>query len=121
MHELAESRIREAMERGDFDDLPGKGTRLELDDDPMMPEELRMAYRVLKNANCLPPELVQRREIGRLEELLANVDDPRSREAESARRRLLALRTQTERGRGAPLWLDPAYQRRLMARFDGKT
>ena len=48
---LAERKIEEAIERGDFDDLPGAGRPLDLDDlDPMLPEELRMAYRILKNA-----------------------------------------------------------------------
>ncbi len=48
---LAERRIAEAIERGEFDDLPGVGRPLDLDDvDPLLPEELRMAYRILKNA-----------------------------------------------------------------------
>ena len=48
---LAERKIEEAIERGEFDDLPGAGQLLDLDDlDPMLPEELRMAYRILKNA-----------------------------------------------------------------------
>lgn len=48
---LAERRIEEAIERGEFDDLPGAGQPLDLDDlDPLLPEELRMAYRILKNA-----------------------------------------------------------------------
>ena len=119
MDELAETRIREAMERGEFDDLPGAGKPLKLDEDPMIPEELRMAYRVLKNANCLPPELLQRREIRKLEELLAHVDDSRSREAVLARQRLAALCLQTEqrRGQSTPLWTDPAYQGRLKKRL----
>ena len=48
---LAERKIEEAIERGEFDDLPGAGQLLDLDDlDPMLPEELRMACRILKNA-----------------------------------------------------------------------
>ena len=48
---LAERKIAAAIERGEFDDLPGAGQPLDLDDlDPLMPEELRMAYRILKNA-----------------------------------------------------------------------
>ncbi|HEY7527996.1 MAG TPA: DnaJ family domain-containing protein, partial [Candidatus Deferrimicrobiaceae bacterium] len=60
---LAESKIREAMERGEFDRLPGAGKPLSLDDDSMVPHELRVAYRILKNAGCLPPELELRKEI----------------------------------------------------------
>ena len=48
---LAERKIEEAIERGEFDDLPGAGQPLDLDDlDPSLPEELRLAYRILKNA-----------------------------------------------------------------------
>ena len=48
---LAERKIEEAIERGELDDLPGAGQPLDLDDlDPLLPEELRMAYRILKNA-----------------------------------------------------------------------
>ena len=54
---LAEGRIEEAIARGEFDDLPGAGRPLELDDiDPLLPEELRLAYRILKNAGSAPAE-----------------------------------------------------------------
>lgn len=48
---IAERRIAEAVSQGEFDNLPGAGRPLDLDDlDPSLPEELRLAYRVLKNA-----------------------------------------------------------------------
>jgi hypothetical protein len=54
---LAEKKIEEAVSRGDFDDLPGAGRPLDLTDDPLVPEELRLAYRILKNAGFVPPEV----------------------------------------------------------------
>jgi hypothetical protein len=55
---LAERRIEEAIERGEFDDLPGAGRPLDLDDlDPSLPEELRLAYRILKNAGMSTAEM----------------------------------------------------------------
>jgi hypothetical protein len=72
---IAEERIREAIERGDFDDLPGKGEPLELEDDSHLPQDLRLAYKILKNANCLPPELELRKEIHTTEALLAGIQD----------------------------------------------
>ena len=54
---IAEKRIAEAIANGDFDDLPGSGKPLELDDDSLLPEELRLAYRILKNAGFVPPEI----------------------------------------------------------------
>ena len=75
MDKIAEERIREAIERGEFDDLPGKGKPLDLEDDSHLPPDLRMAYKILKNADCLPPELELRKEIRTTEELLAGVQD----------------------------------------------
>ena len=51
---IAEQRIREACERGAFDSLPGAGKPLELEDDSHIPEDLRMAYKLLKNAGYVP-------------------------------------------------------------------
>ena len=75
MDKIAEERIREAIERGDFDDLPGKGRPLDLEDDSHLPPDLRMAYKILKNADCLPPEIELRKEIRTTEALLAGIQD----------------------------------------------
>lgn len=75
MDKIAEERIREAIERGEFDDLPGKGQPLNLEDDSHLPPDLRMAYKILKNADCLPPELELRKEIRTTEALLAGIQD----------------------------------------------
>jgi hypothetical protein len=72
---IAESRILEAIEDGLFDDLPGRGKPLALEDDRQVPPELRMAYKVLKMADCLPPELEVRKEIVRLQDLVAALPD----------------------------------------------
>ena len=55
--ELVERRIREARRQGAFDDLPGHGRPLELDDDRLVPEDVRVAMRILKNAGVLPSEV----------------------------------------------------------------
>jgi hypothetical protein len=72
---LAEERIREAMDRGEFDDLPGRGEPLELENDSHLPEDLRIAYKILKNADCLPPELQLRKQIHTTQQLLAGITD----------------------------------------------
>jgi hypothetical protein len=66
---LVEQEILEAVARGDFDGLPGAGRPLDLDDDPLIPEELRLAYRILKNAGFVPPEVEILNEIAALERL----------------------------------------------------
>ena len=53
----------QAIEAGEFDNLQGKGQPLNLEDDSHIPPELRMAYKILKNADCLPPELELRQEV----------------------------------------------------------
>lgn len=67
---LAERKIEEAAARGELDGLPGAGRPLELDDDRLVPEDLRLAYRILKNAGYVPPEVEALREIAQLERLV---------------------------------------------------
>lgn len=76
---IAEQRIREAIEHGEFDNLEGAGRPLNLEDDTWIPEDLRAAYRVLKNAGCIPPELELRKEVLNLRELLNTIDDDKER------------------------------------------
>jgi hypothetical protein len=77
---IAENRIREAMEQGEFDNLPGAGEPLSLEEYFATPEELRMAYSVLKNANCRPLEVELLAEIARLEQAIAAAPDATARE-----------------------------------------
>ena len=76
---IAEERIQKAMDEGVFDNLPGKGKPLKLDDDSNIPEDLRLTYKVLKNSNCLPPELELRKEIFNLRQLLDAAVEPEDR------------------------------------------
>jgi hypothetical protein len=81
---LAERKIADAIEAGAFDDLPGSGRPLTLDDDRLVPEDLRMAYRILRNAGFAPPEVEARKEVAGLRALVAGATD------DNARRRALA-------------------------------
>ena len=72
---IIEEKIKEAQERGEFDNLPGKGQPLDLEDESRIPEELRLSHKVLKNANCLPPELELRKEIRHMADLLSGIPD----------------------------------------------
>jgi hypothetical protein len=77
---LAELKIREAMEAGEFDRLPNAGARIDLDGYFSLPAHLRMAYSVLKSANCLPEEVALLNEVAALEARLAATLDPPTRE-----------------------------------------
>lgn len=54
---IAERRIEEAVSRGEFDRLPGAGRPLDLYEDPLVPEDMRMARRILRNAEVDPAQL----------------------------------------------------------------
>ena len=79
LHRLVEDRIQKAQEEGVFDNLPGKGKPLNLDDDSIIPEDLRLTFKVLKNAHCLPVEMELRKEIFNLRQLLNAAIDPETR------------------------------------------
>jgi hypothetical protein len=66
-----EAIIKEAMERGDFDDLKNKGKPLDLSAYFETPEDLRMAYSILKNAGMASAEVEMLQEIAALKERLA--------------------------------------------------
>ena len=67
------------MAKGEFDNLAGKGLPLAQEDLSGVPEELRMAYKVLKNAGCVPPEVELRKEIATLRDLLGTLGEDQSR------------------------------------------
>ncbi|CNK38544.1 putative cytoplasmic protein [Yersinia frederiksenii] len=72
--EWAERHIIKAQEKGELDNLPGNGKPLFLDDDTFVPTELRVGYRLLKNAGYLPPELQDRQEALTIMDLLSQLD-----------------------------------------------
>lgn len=76
---IAERRIQEAIDNGEFDNLEGKGKPIIFEDETWIPEDLRMAYRFLKNAGCIPPELEVRKEIINMKELINTIDDDKER------------------------------------------
>lgn len=114
---LAEEHIEAAIRRGEFDALEGAGQPLAIEDESLVPEELRVAYRLLRNAGCLPPEAQMKNEIGEIEDLLGQVQT--SDEEDRLRRRLWLLRTRLAAGgRQTSLLLDEvAYRDRLLHRL----
>jgi hypothetical protein len=89
---LAERKIAEAVSRGELDDLPGAGKPLELEDDASIPQDLRVAYRILRNAGFVPPEVHQLNQIAALERLVKENSSPK----EELLRKIALLRTARE-------------------------
>lgn len=96
---LVEERIQEAIRRGDFDDLPGAGRPLTLDDDLLVPPEARIAYRILRNAGFVPPEVLERRELAELEASLPALADVEARQRALTKLALLRTRLGARRSR----------------------
>jgi len=114
---LAEEHILLAIRRGEFDDLPGEGQPLILEDDRVVPTELRVGYRILRNSGYLPPELTLRKEISELESLLHQVE--MGAEQQAIRRRLCLLQARLAmQGRDANLLLrEQAYREKVIAKI----
>jgi len=114
---IAEQRIQEAIESGELDNLRGSGRPLKLDDDAHIPEDLRISYRVLKNAGCIPPELELRNEIVSLRSLIDTIDDDMERMKRIRELNFKIMKLGEMRKR--PLNLDglAEYEQKLCERF----
>ncbi|HVW49206.1 MAG TPA: DUF1992 domain-containing protein [Trinickia sp.] len=112
---LVEQRIAAAAARGEFDDLPGAGAPQDLDDDLLVPEEVRVANRILKNAGFVPPAVEQLRSLRHLQEELQAAGDRATRCRLQAK--LLALDMALESLRGEPTVVPREYCRRIAERL----
>lgn len=116
---LAERKILEAIARGEFDNLPGAGQPLRLEDDSMVPAELRVAYKILKDAGCLPPELELRKEILTLRDLLNAVEDDGERRRKVRELNVKLLKLDMLAKRPANIDAFPAYRERILEKMRG--
>jgi len=85
-YNISEDRIRKAYENGEFDNLPGKGKPLPKDKLEGIPNDLKMAYRVLQNAGFSPEEMDAKKELMTIEDLIRHSED--ELEIEELRRKL---------------------------------
>ena len=115
----AERHILDAQSKGEFDNLPGAGSPLVLDDDSGVPQELRMAYRILKNAGYVPAELQDRKEALDLQTLLHQVSVGSADYARAEKRlQVLKLRLQ-QAGMSTDFLDDSHYCDKLQGRLNG--
>ena len=117
---LAENRIREAIEAGEFDNLQGQGQPLNLEDDSHIPPELRMAYKILKNADCLPPELILRQEVVQLQDLVAALPDEAEKLKQMRRLNFLIMKLNMMRPVSAQLLENDLYTPKVLERLESK-
>lgn len=80
-HILSEEKIKKAYQDGEFEKLPGFGKPLKLDDELSgIPEELRMAYKLMKNAGYTEEESSLRKEMMTVEDLIRKCDHEKEKE-----------------------------------------
>ncbi len=95
---VVEERIKKAQQEGAFDNLEGSGKPLNFED-LNIPEPYRIAYKILKNAGFLPPELELKKDIRNTRELL-NACCPDSAQRPEIQKKLNYLLTKLNTLRG---------------------
>nr|WP_154324445.1 DUF1992 domain-containing protein [Pantoea sp. 201603H] len=114
--QLAEQKMCNAQEKGEFDNLAGQGKPLILDDNSHVPAELRTAYRLLKNSGYLPPELEMRREAIELDSLLRKLN-PAESDYDVKNKRLILLEMKLRQAGMSTAFLSTEYQQQLQRKF----
>jgi hypothetical protein len=114
---IVEERILIAQKNGEFDNLEGAGKPLRHDEMAGVPEELRLAYKILKNANCLPPEIELKKEIVRTEDLLAGMEDTAEKYKVMKKLNVLIMKLNTARNCRIEFEIPEKYMSNLVERF----
>jgi hypothetical protein len=115
---IAERRIIAAIDRGELSGLPGQGAPLNLDDEALIPETLRMAYRILRNAGFVPPEVQTLRAIGDLERSIEDLPEGEPRSHALRKLQLLRFRLETSGRQQNILRAGSRYAQKLLIRFE---
>ncbi len=106
------------MKNGEFDNLPGKGKPLKLEDLSNIPEELRLAYKVLKNAGFLPPEVELLKEIKTVEDLLEHMEEEEHRVRQIKRLNYLIMKLNQLRRRPINLEKEQRYYNKIVEKIE---
>jgi hypothetical protein len=114
---IAERKIQEAIRNGEFDNLLNRGRPIDLDEDCLVPPELRMAYRVLKNSECIPPELEIRNEIISLRSMINSLDDDKERMKKIRELNFKLLKLNELRKKPLDIEDFPEYQDKIYRKF----
>jgi hypothetical protein len=112
---LVEQRIAAAAARGEFELSPGASAPQDMDEDQFVPEEVRAANRILKNAGFVPPAIEQLRSLRHLQDELRGAGDDAARCCVQAK--MLALDMALESLRGEPTVVPREYCRRIAERL----
>jgi hypothetical protein len=115
---IVEERIVTAQKRGEFENLPGAGKPLAFEDNRFISEELRLAYKILKNADCVPVEIELRKEIRQTEDLLAGMKETSKKYRVLKRLNFLILKLNSIRDTSIAHEMPQVYTEKLVQRFE---
>lgn len=118
---IVEERILAAQKQGRFESLPGEGKPLEIQEDGHIPEDLRMAFKILKNADCLPPEIELKKEILKTEDLLESMNDELQKYKTMKRLNYLIMKLNTVRKTRVAFETPERYEPEIISKLSGET
>jgi len=117
---IAEQKILKAMEERDFNSPKWKNKPLPLEDDHLVPEDLKIAYKILKNSGYLPPELEERKEIRRIEDLIASTEDEHERLKQMKKLNVLLMKVEEKRAFRSNIATQDDYYRKVVEKISVK-
>ena len=115
---IVEERIRKAQRQGAFENLAGSGKPLKLEEDRHIVEELRLSYKILKNADCLPPEVELKKEIERTEDLLRGMEETAEKYRTLKKLNFLIMKLNSMRNMPIDFEVPQHYSAKLVDRFE---
>lgn len=118
LQQLAEQRIAKAIEDGTLKVDGWKNKPLPLDDDSFVPDDLKMAYKILKNSGYVPPEVELRKEVQKLEDLIIITEDGHQRVKQMKKLDLLMRKIDLQRSRPSSIEHDDAYYQKIVEKID---
>ena len=117
---IAERKIAEAIQKGQLDIEGWRNKPLPMTNDNLVPEELRMAHKILKNAGYLPPEIETKKEIQQIEDLLVNCEDECTRVKQLKKLNYLVMKLNSMKGDVANIESQEEYFRQVVERISIK-
>ena len=115
---IIEERIRRAQQKGEFENLAGTGKPLIFENDGHVADELRLAYKILKNADCLPPEIELKKEIERTEDLLRGMEDTAEKYHTLKKLNFLIMKLNSTRNMSIEFEMPQKYSAKLIERLE---
>ncbi len=117
---IAERKIAKAIKEGTLNTEGWKGRPLPMEDDHLIPADLKMAYKMLKNAGFVPPEIEAKKKIHKLEEMIAQTEDEHVRIKQLKKLDILLLKLNVQMNRPINLEEHKKYHGKVVEKITVK-